>query len=96
MVPDRTSSRLLNPFPAAIAWADIPSLFVIILKYHDIYIYMTSYDMIMTDLLAPAETRYLAVSTLLNPAASMREVQPPVVTAFTLAPLLTNILQMAV
>ena len=52
--------------------------------------------MIMTDLLAPAETRYLAVSTLLNPAASMREVQPPVVTAFTLAPLLTNILQMAV
>ena len=50
----------------------------------------------MTHLLAPAETRYLAVSTLLNPAESISDVQPPVVTAFTLAPLLTNILEICV
>ena len=50
----------------------------------------------MTDLLAPAEMRYLDVSTLLNPAESIRGVHPPVVTALTLAPLVTNILQMSV
>ena len=40
--------------------------------------------------------RYLVVSTLLKPAANISGVQPPEVTALTLAPLLTISLQMLV
>ena len=86
----------MKPLPAAIAWADIPSLLVNILQHTPSHRHTVTTIPLLSHLLAPAEMRYLVVSTLLKPAANISGVQPPEVTALTLAPLLTISLQMLV